>query len=170
MGGCAQAVEQAPLGVLLRRLNNMTARYLTATMPREAREATGGNAEIILYLIRHEDREMFPQDIERRFGITRSTSSRVLGLMERKGLIRRESVERDARLKRIVLTDKARHIEGLLHGNGERMEATMAAGLTDAELATLRHCLDVMMDNLVATGVIGDCRAPRPRPAPAPEP
>ena len=30
--------------------------------------------------------EIFPQDVERRFGITRSTSSRVLALMERKGL------------------------------------------------------------------------------------
>ena len=138
----------------------MTSRYLSATMPEEAREATGGNAEIIMYLSRHEDREMFPQDIERRFGITRSTSSRVLGLMERKGLIRRESVARDARLKRIVLTDRARDIERLLHGNGERMESVMTAGIGDSDLATFRRCLDAMLDNLAATCKVGrGCRS-----------
>ncbi|WP_239457529.1 MarR family transcriptional regulator [Bifidobacterium pullorum] len=156
----AEPADETPLGVLLRRLNNMTARYLGATMPEEAREATGGNAEIILYLVRHEDREMFPQDIERRFGITRSTSSRVLGLMEKKGLIRRESVARDARLKRIVLTDKARDIERLLHGSGDRMETTMTAGIAGADLAVFRRCLDAMMDNLAATGKVGRCGRP----------
>ena len=151
----AEPSEETPLGVLLRRLNNMTSRYLSATMPEEAREATGGNAEIIMYLSRHDDREMFPQDIERRFGITRSTSSRVLSLMEKKGLIRRESVARDARLKRIVLTDRARVIEKLLHGNGDRMEAVMASGLSESELAVFRHCLAVMLNNLAATGKVG---------------
>lgn len=156
--------EQTPVGVLVRKLANLTNRYLAATMPEEAREATGGNAEIIIYLSRHEGEEIFPQDLEQRFGLTRSTISRVLALMERKGLIEREPVKRDARLKRIVLTDRARRIEGLLHANAEGMEAVMRHGLTDDDLAVMRRCLDLMRDNLVDSGKVGRCnRMPEDR-------
>lgn len=153
-----ETTEPTPIGVCVKGLANLTARYLTATMPDEAREATGGNAEIIIYLCRHEDREVFPQDLERRFGLTRSTLSRVLALMERKGLIEREAVERDARLKRIVLTDKARELEGRMRANADDMERTMCKGLSERDLEVLRRCLDVMRDNLVATGRVGGCR------------
>ena len=42
------------------------------------------------------------------FSITRSTVTNILQLMERKGYIARRSVEQDARLKQLVLTEKGR--------------------------------------------------------------
>ena len=115
-----------PPSVAIRSLHNVVNRYLRVTRPEEAEDVSNGNVDIIVYLARHDNEEIFPQDIEQRFGVTRSTSCRVLGLMEQKGLIARESVKRDARLKKIVLTDKSRHM------------------------------LDVMQTNLVKTGLIGD--------------
>ena len=94
--------------------------------------------------------------MERRFGITRSTSSRVLALMERKGLIVRESVPRDARLKKIVLTDKSRDIAEALRANAVAMEGILLQGLSDDEIREFMHVLDVMQTNLVSTGLIGD--------------
>jgi DNA-binding MarR family transcriptional regulator len=94
-------------GLEIRTLRNMTNRYLAATLPQEAETATGGNTAILIFLNKHRDDEIFQYDIEKRFGIARSTASRVLGLMEKKGLIERRAVERDARLRRIVLTEKA---------------------------------------------------------------
>ncbi|SPU25488.1 MarR family transcriptional regulator [Bifidobacterium bifidum] len=60
-----------------------------------------------MFLDRNRNREIYQHTIEQKFCITRSTASRVLALMEKKGLIARESVAHDARCKRIVLTDKA---------------------------------------------------------------
>jgi len=145
-----------PPSVAIRSLHNVINRYLSVTHPKEVEGLTGNNIDIISYLSRNARREVFPQDVERRFGITRSTSCRVLGLMERKGLIARESVPQDARLKRIVLTDKARNIAEALHSNAIAMENALLQGLSDDDIRRFMHTLDVMQSNLVRTGRIGD--------------
>lgn len=89
-----------PPSVAIRSLHNVINRYLRVTRPEAAEGISNGNVDVIVYLARHDNEEIFPQDIEQRFGVTRSTSCRVLGLMEQKGLIAREPVKRDARLKK----------------------------------------------------------------------
>ena len=59
------------------------------------------------FLKDHSDCEVYQKDIEEAFSISRATASNMLGVMERKGLIKRVAVSHDARLKRLVLTDKA---------------------------------------------------------------
>ena len=145
-----------PPSVAIRSLHNVINRYLTVTRPMEVESLSGGNIDIITFLARHSEREIFPQDVELRFCIARSTSSRVLALMERKGLIVRESVPRDARLKKIVLTDKSRDIAEALRTNAIAMEGILLQGLSDDEIREFMHVLDVMQTNLVSTGLIGD--------------
>ena len=147
-----------PPSVAIRSLHNVVNRYLRVTRPEEAEDVSNGNVDIIVYLARHDNEEIFPQDIEQRFGVTRSTSCRVLGLMEQKGLIARESVKRDARLKKIVLTDKSRHIAEVLHDNAKNMERILLEGLDDDQIRQFMHMLDVMQTNLVKTGLICECR------------
>lgn len=144
-----------PLGVEIRSLNNMIQRYLSVTMPEEAKDATGGNAEIIMYLACNEERDVFPQDIERRFSITRSTSSRVLGLMERRGLVERHAVQYDARRKSVTLTDRAYRIVELLRAAGEHAESVFTDGMSEEEIVMLRAMLAKVRANLVATGAVG---------------
>ena len=55
-------------------------------------------------------------------------------MMERGGLIRRESVAFDARLKRIVLTDYAEEIRRQLQAQIERTEAELTEGFSEKEL------------------------------------
>ena len=145
-----------PPSVAIRALHNVINRYLYVTRPEQVKDVSGGNIDIIVFLAHHQGEEIFPQDIERRFGVTRSTSCRVLGLMERKGLIARESVPRDARLKKIVLTDKSRAIAEAMRDNAKRMENELMKGLDDAEIRQLLRVLDKMQTNLVSTGKIGD--------------
>ncbi|WP_163197651.1 MarR family winged helix-turn-helix transcriptional regulator [Bifidobacterium platyrrhinorum] len=121
----------------LRALVKAINRHLGETMPESARIATGGNARIIMFLARNRDKDIYQHTIERKFCITRSTASRVLALMEKKGLIARESVAHDARLKKIVLTAKADSIVACLSANGERMERRLVEGFTDEERAAL---------------------------------
>ena len=78
--------------------------------------------------------------------------------MEHKGLIIRKPVARDARLKRIVLTQKADRIVADLISNGSRAEDSLTAGFTPDELVRLRgylarlHCnMDAALDTAVQT-------------------
>ena len=146
--GCAPASDQIPLGVEIQRLARADRRYLGLTMPASAREATDGNASIIMFLDRHRGDEIFQHDIETRFCITRSTASRVLTRMEHKGLIIRKPVARDARLKRIELTAKADRIVADLVVNGHCAETSLTVGFTPDELAQLRNYLARLHQNM----------------------
>lgn len=100
------------------------------------------------YLARHNECDHFQKDLEAEFRIRRSTATGILQLMERDGLIRRESVESDARLKRIVLTDQA--METFRHVDEElmRVEEKTTRGLTPQELETFFTIMDKMKKNL----------------------
>ena len=61
---------------------------------------------IIAYLYNNQDKDIFQKNLEREFSISRSSVTNILQLMEKKGYIKRVSVENDARLKKIMLTEK----------------------------------------------------------------
>nr|WP_274953916.1 MarR family transcriptional regulator [Bifidobacterium crudilactis] len=127
-------------------------------MPESARTATGGNVRIIMFLARNQDRDIFQYDIEERCSITPSTASRVLSLMEKKGLIERQAVERDARLRRIVLTPSAFDIVDELKRNANAMETTLFEGFSPSEMTRLSSYFIRMRSNLLATGLVsGSC-------------
>ena len=68
--------------------------------------------------------------------------------MEQKGLIRRESVPYDARLKKLVLTDTALEMHSHVVRDSERLEAKLTKGLTDEELQTFFAIAEKIKDNL----------------------
>ena len=52
--------------------------------------------------------DVYQKDIESHFAISRSTVTNIVKCMEKKGYIKRESVDSDARLKKLVPSEKAR--------------------------------------------------------------
>ncbi|MGN0802176.1 MAG: MarR family winged helix-turn-helix transcriptional regulator [Candidatus Faecivicinus sp.] len=100
------------------------------------------NAQILEYLVSHEECDVFQKDIEEEFSIRRSTVSKVVRLMEMKGLIQREAVAQDARLKRLMLTDRAREIHRVASGEFAAFEERATKSLSDGEVQTLRTLLE----------------------------
>ena len=137
-----RTMDQHILSIEMRAVTKAVDRYLGESMPQT------GNAHIIMFLARNRGREIYQHTIEQKFCITRSTASRVLALMEKKGLIARESVEHDARCKRIVLTDKADAIVADLKANGDRVERLLVGGFSDGEKAALRDYVARMRANI----------------------
>ena len=107
-------------------------------------------AWIMQFLYENREKEVYQKDIEKHFCITRSTVTSILQLMEKKGYIRRVSVMKDARLKRILLTEKAIAIQKQnsfeIHQSFER---TLREGLSDEELDVFFHCIEQMKKNLI---------------------
>ena len=93
-------------------------------------------------------REVYQRDLETRFGITRSTASKVVALMVQKGLIEQQSVPGDRRVRRLTLTPKAEEVKRMMDEDHEKFEATLRKGLSEEELATLFSLLDRLQENL----------------------
>ncbi len=111
-------------------------------------DVTTANSWLIMYLYEHGEEDIFQKDIEYEFSIRRSTSSSIISLMEKKGYIERVSVAHDARLKKIILTDKALKICDILQNNMIEFEQTLKAGIRDEELTVFYSVLDKIVDNI----------------------
>ncbi len=136
----------------LRMLNNAVRRYFerNSKVVKELDNLTCSNKWIMGYLFDEEQkgRDVFQRDLEGNFGITRSTVSKVLALLEKKGLIIRESVSHDARLKKIVLTERSREIERTMRCEGDIMEENLTSGFSPEELKALVGYLNRMKENM----------------------
>ena len=98
----------------------------------------------ILGHLRHaeeEERCVFQREIEEVFRIKRSSVTSVLQTLEKKELIIRESIPNDARVKKLVITEKARKLQvGTYRALGE-MEQEMRSLFSEEEF---KQFLDYM--------------------------
>ena len=74
--------------------------------------------------------------------VTRSTVTNILQLMERKGYITRQSVEQDARLKQLVLTEKGRQFHEDTMRAFHQTDEYVAGLLTEEENTELLRLLN----------------------------
>lgn len=115
---------------------------------RKMDEATGKNGWIIGFIADHQDKDIFQRDIEEMFSIRRSTVSSMLQLMEKKGLVTRESVGYDARLKKLSLTPKAWEIHKQMVKNLRDNEQKLCKGLTEEEISVFFSVLEKIRSNV----------------------
>ena len=137
------------LGKLIHRIDVNVGRILCQKILQDGMEdVSGTNGRIIRFLSDHENEDVYQRDLEREFGITRSTASRVLTLMEHKGLIIRSGVVHDARLKKLTLTEKAQGYSDVMHRNAREVNARLLKGFTAEETEQLCAYLDRLQENL----------------------
>ncbi len=141
-------MESYRLGYHLKALNNIMKRHFEKTSSiTYARSITGENTFILRYLAENDDTPIFQKDIEKRFAITRSTTSKVISLMEEKKLIKRQAVPHDRRLKQIVLTDAARKLNAAIQGEIEHFESMLQKGFSTQEIHTFIEYIERIKQN-----------------------
>ena len=96
----------------------------------------------------HQGKDVYQKDIEAEFKIRRSSVSSVLDTMEKNGYIMRQSVASDARLKKLVLTDKAKEVGQHHRDCIDRFETAVVSNFTDEEINTLKSLLNKVADNI----------------------
>lgn len=102
---------------------------------------------IMGYIYFHNE-AIFQKDLEAEFEVRRSTMTGILQTMEKHGLIVRESVDYDARLKKLVLTDKAErflinHIKFM-----EDFDNMLLDGIPDDEVRVFFQVINKIKENL----------------------
>ena len=116
------------VGFEIHRTGHMMSRRLEAGVKAEGiDEITLSHGWIIRFLYENRERDIYQKDIEKYFLVGRSTVTNSIQLMEKKGLVRREFVECDARLKKVLLTEKG--IQS--HETIENMIAEMNSGILE---------------------------------------
>ena len=111
---------------------------------------TSVQAHVMGYLnMQHElGNVVYQKDIEQVFHIQRSTATGILKLLEQRGSIRRVSEEKDARLKRIEVTEKALLAKKRVDSTIEGVESRLVRGLTEKEIKTYIELTEKMRRNL----------------------
>lgn len=111
-------------------------------------EMTGTHGWALRYFYDNREKDIFQKDFEKQFDIRRSTASSILSLMEKNGLITRQSVESDARLKKIVLTEKALEIHQRIEAAFDKMEKEIMQGISGEDAAVFFRTLDTIKSNI----------------------
>ncbi len=115
------------LSVELYALGNLMWRRMGEHMRQDGlADVTVMHSMVIGYLMEHG--ETYQRDLENEFQVNRSTITKIVQAMERRGYIRREVVAQDKRMKQLVLTDLGRELNHRLRQcaedtNREFMEA-----------------------------------------------
>lgn len=141
--------REEKIGFEIRRLDHTLGRNMQAHVRAAGiDEVTLMHGWIIRYLYTNQDKDVFQKDIEQYFSIGRSTVTNIIQLMERKGYIARESVEHDARLKKVVLTEKGIRNQEMLEDLVESLDTRLVDGITEEELSVFYSVIEKLKRNL----------------------
>lgn len=137
------------IGYKIRLIHNQIHKRMEAKKQENEKEPlTGMQCWTLGFLRDHDGKDIYQKDIETEFSVSRATASNMLAVMERKGLLQREAVAHDARLKKLVLTEKARALVDRSEQDMRDMEALLSKGLSETEIKNLKKYLDQMLLNL----------------------
>ncbi|MCQ4635561.1 MarR family transcriptional regulator [Anaerovorax odorimutans] len=92
--------------------------------------------------------DVYQRDLEMALDVRRSTVSNVLGILENKGYLLRESVPCDARLKKLVLTAEGESVYREFKQRLEQDEAKDFQVFTDEEAETLMRLLKRLSETI----------------------
>ncbi len=140
--------SELSIGLTIRKLNNAIRRDIEKTNVKNNISAKGVHGWAIKYFYENKDKDIFQRDFEEKFSIRRSTATQILKLMEKNGLIVRKSVESDARLKKIILTDKAEDILKIIDEDIKKREKRMRKNISKSDLEVFFSVCDDFMKNL----------------------
>lgn len=137
------------LGYQIKSLERMIYhRHTLSTTRSYVDSLTGTHGWVIRYLYENKDNDIFQRDIEKTFGVRRSTVTSMLQIMEKNGLITRGSVPYDSRLKKITPTEKALELHRRISDEIDAIEAELSAGLSEEEISAFISTIEKIKKNL----------------------
>lgn len=140
--------QKDTLGYKIRLIHNRIHQQMEAKRRENGDDLTRMQQWTLDFLQEHSGEDIYQRDIESAFSVSRASASNMLSVMERKGLISRLSVEHDARLKKLVLTDQGSRMMSQAKRDVSDMEDLLCKGMTSEELEQMKQYLDRILQNL----------------------
>lgn len=135
------------VGLEIMILSRLVGRNLNRICNQLDDKVSGPQGLILAYLLGSEE-DVFQKDIEREFDIRRSTATGLLHSLEQQGYIIKEEVDYDARLKKLVVTDKALCVSHSIEKRKKEIELKLIQGLNPEEIDCFLTVIDKMKNNL----------------------
>ena len=146
-----QNPQNQDVSLQIKKLDNQILRRIHSLYDRrQMKECTLQNMWITDFLFHQEQmgEPVFQRDVEEEFAINRATASKMLALMEEKGLIRRVSDAQDGRRKALQLEPAGRQLQQRYSAIRQELERRLVNGFSPEELEQLRRFLARMQANL----------------------
>ena len=132
----------------LRSINNQIKRRINALPIMQDNDIKGIYGHVIGFLSENRHRDVYQKDIEEHLCLRRSSVSSLLNQMQKAGLIERQSVDGDARLKKVMLTQKAIEINDSIVKEFQRIEIGLREGISGEDMTRLFALLDKVKSNV----------------------
>ena len=145
--GCCADVH---FGALLNQTSRVIRRALDARINAAVtNELSGARGMVLGDIVRanRAGRDVYQRDIEQWFNIRRSSVTALLQGMEQDGFITRCAVEKDARLKRLVATEKGRACHAEIEACIAQFEDDLQSGIDPQQAAIARAVLEQTLRN-----------------------
>ena len=144
--GCCADVH---FGALLNQSARVIRRALDARISGVNPDLSGVRGMVLGDIVRanRNGRDVYQRDIEQWFNIRRSSVTALLQGMEQDGFITRCAVEKDARLKRLVATDKGRACHAEIEASIAQFESDLQKGIDPQQAAAARAVLEQTLRN-----------------------
>jgi DNA-binding MarR family transcriptional regulator len=127
--------KDAHVGLTVRCLHHKIGREIASISGKQFGESTTPvQSWIVHYLYDNRDKEIFQKDLEARFSVRRSTMTSILQLMEKNGLIVKEDVPTDKRLKKLILTPLAVEKQKKMALCIDELDKKIKSGISEEEL------------------------------------
>ena len=142
--------QKRAIGFEIKAISNIIRRELNTTFSSpEFGGLTGTQNAMMGYIMdASKEQDVFQRDVEKEFDVRRSTATVMLQGLEQKGYICRLPVEQDARLKKIVVTEKAQKQQERVRHEIDLFHEKMEKGFTEEEREQLFYLLNKIKKNL----------------------
>ncbi|MCI8766092.1 MAG: MarR family transcriptional regulator [Lachnospiraceae bacterium] len=136
------------IGFQIRTLSNLISRKINQMVSEEEENLTANQSWVLDYLTLHQEQDIMQRDIEKKFSIRRSTASHMLQLMEKNGYIRRISAPDDARMKKLIITEKGIEAQRRMKDRLCRFEDLFQSNITPEDLQYLKKLFKQLEENI----------------------
>lgn len=136
------------VGFRLRIVSNLLERYSenNIRMP----QSKNITSMVVGFIYRSGDKPVTQRDICEEFNMSRSSVTGLIDRMEQKEIVERISFDKDARKKRIVLTEKCRRNCKTVFQSLKELERTITDGMSEEEIKQFNRLLDKVAENITA--------------------
>ncbi len=144
------------IGKYVNQLSRKIRYACNASIVRSGLELTGEQCRLLGYLCCRADRgeNVYQKDIERDFEVKRSSVASILSNMEKGGYIERSIDKNDARIKKVIPTEKGRMVNKDMAEIINGIEAVIAMGMNEEEKQMFLVLIRRAISNVQSSGLL----------------